>query len=44
MYLLHGMGHVTVVVLEALIGVATWLSERLEKNTPGQAYKVGNFA
>jgi (R)-citramalyl-CoA lyase len=44
MYLLHGMGHVTGVDLEALNGVATWLSERLEKNPPGQAYKVGNFA
>jgi hydroxymethylglutaryl-CoA lyase/(R)-citramalyl-CoA lyase len=44
MYLLHGMGHVTGVDLEALIDVATWLSERLEKNPPGEAYKVGNFA
>jgi hypothetical protein len=44
MYLLRSMGHVTGVDLEALIGVATWLSERLKKNTPRQAYKVGNVA
>jgi hydroxymethylglutaryl-CoA lyase/(R)-citramalyl-CoA lyase len=43
-YLLHGMGFQTGVDLEALIGVAAWLSERLGKDLPGQVYKAGDFA
>ena len=42
-YLLHGMGHETGVDLEALIGVAEWLAERLGKELPGQVYKAGAF-
>jgi len=42
-YLLHGMGHETGVDLDALIGVAEWMAERLEKELPGQVYKAGNF-
>ena len=42
-YLLHGMGHETGVDLEALIGVAAWMSERLQKDLPGQVYKAGGF-
>jgi hydroxymethylglutaryl-CoA lyase/(R)-citramalyl-CoA lyase len=42
-YLLHGMGYETGVDLEALIGVAEWMSERLGKALPGQVYKAGNF-
>jgi hydroxymethylglutaryl-CoA lyase/(R)-citramalyl-CoA lyase len=44
LYLLHGMGFQTGVDLEALIGVAAWLSERLGKDLPGQVYKAGDFA
>jgi hydroxymethylglutaryl-CoA lyase/(R)-citramalyl-CoA lyase len=42
-YLLHGMGHETGIDLDALIGVAAWMSERLGKELPGQVYKAGNF-
>ncbi|HKH10089.1 MAG TPA: hydroxymethylglutaryl-CoA lyase [Rubrobacter sp.] len=42
-YLLHGMSHETGVDLDALIGVAEWMAERLEKELPGQVYKAGNF-
>ena len=42
-YLLHGMGHDTGIDLEALIGVAEWMAERLGKELPGQVYKAGNF-
>ncbi len=42
-YLLHGMGYETGVDLEALIGVAEWMSEKLGKGLPGQVYKAGNF-
>lgn len=42
-YLLHGMGYQTGVDLEGLIGVASWLSERLRKELPGQVYRAGNF-
>ena len=42
-YLLHGMGYETGVDLEALIGVAEWMSERLGKELPGQVYKAGAF-
>ncbi len=43
-YLLHGMGHETGIDLEALIGVAEWMAERLGKELPGQVYKAGSFA
>ncbi|CAA9535751.1 MAG: Pyruvate:Oxaloacetate transcarboxylase domain protein [uncultured Rubrobacteraceae bacterium] len=43
-YLLHGMGHETGVDLDALIGVAGWMAERLGKELPGQVYKAGGFA
>ncbi len=42
-YTLHGMGHETGIDLEALIGVAEWLSKRLEKELPGRVYRAGNF-
>lgn len=42
-YLLHGMGHETGVDLDALIDVAGWMAEKLEKELPGQVYKAGNF-
>ena len=42
-YTLHGMGHETGIDLDALIGVAAWLSERLGKELPGQVHKAGNF-
>lgn len=42
-YTLHGMGYETGVDLEALIGVAEWLSGQLGKELPGQVYKAGNF-
>ena len=42
-YLLHGMGYETGVDLEALIGVAEWMSEKLGKELPGQVYKAEAF-
>lgn len=42
-YTLHGMGYETGIELEALLGVAAWLSEQLGKELPGQVYKAGNF-
>jgi hydroxymethylglutaryl-CoA lyase/(R)-citramalyl-CoA lyase len=42
-YLLHGMGHETGIDLEALIGAAEWMAERLGKELPGQVYKAGSF-
>ncbi len=42
-YTLHGMGHETDIDLDALIGVAEWLSGQLGKELPGQVYKAGNF-
>jgi isopropylmalate/homocitrate/citramalate synthase len=42
-YLLHGMGYETGIDLEALIECATWLSEQLGKELPGQLHKAGNF-
>ena len=42
-YLLHGMGHDTGLDLEALIEVAAWMAEQLEKELPGQVYKAGDF-
>lgn len=42
-YLLHGMGYETGIDLDALIEVAAWLAQWLEKDLPGQVYKAGNF-
>src|SRR5918992_4725791 len=42
-YLLHGMGYTTGIDLDALIGVAAWLAQQLDKELPGQVYKAGNF-
>jgi isopropylmalate/homocitrate/citramalate synthase len=42
-YLLHGMGYETGIDLDALIEVASWLSQQLDKELPGQLYKAGNF-
>ncbi|MGI8860180.1 MAG: hydroxymethylglutaryl-CoA lyase, partial [Rubrobacteraceae bacterium] len=42
-YTLHGMGHETGIDLDALIGVAAWLSERLGKELPGRVYRAGGF-
>src|SRR5918993_3370737 len=42
-YLLNGMGYETGIDLDALIEVAAWLSEQLEKELPGQLHKAGNF-
>ena len=42
-YLLHGMGYETGVDLDALIDVAAWLAQQLDKELPGQVYKAGNF-
>jgi isopropylmalate/homocitrate/citramalate synthase len=42
-YLLHGMGYETGIDLDALIDVASWLTEQLGKELPGQVHKAGNF-
>jgi isopropylmalate/homocitrate/citramalate synthase len=42
-YLLHGMGYETGIDLDALIDVASWLAQQLDKELPGQLYKAGNF-
>ena len=42
-YLLHGMGYETGIDLDALIEVAGWLADQLDKELPGQLYKAGNF-
>jgi isopropylmalate/homocitrate/citramalate synthase len=42
-YLLHGMGYETGIDLDALIEVASWLAQHLDKELPGQLYKAGNF-
>jgi hydroxymethylglutaryl-CoA lyase/(R)-citramalyl-CoA lyase len=42
-YLLHGMGYETGIDLDALIEVASWLAQQLDKDLPGQLYKAGNF-
>jgi hydroxymethylglutaryl-CoA lyase/(R)-citramalyl-CoA lyase len=42
-YLLNGMGYETGIDLDALIEVAAWLSEQLDKELPGQLHKAGNF-
>ena len=42
-YLLHGMDYETGIDLDALIEVATWLAQQLDKELPGQVYRAGNF-
>ena len=42
-YLLHGMGYETGIDLDAIIEVASWLAQQLDKELPGQLYKAGNF-
>src|SRR5829696_7411648 len=42
-YLLHNMGYETGIDLDALIDVATWLAQQLDKELPGQVYKAGNY-
>jgi isopropylmalate/homocitrate/citramalate synthase len=42
-YLLHGMVYETGIDLDALIECASWLSEQLGKELPGQVHKAGNF-
>ena len=42
-YLLHNMGYETGIDLDALIDVATWLAQQLNKELPGQVHKAGNF-
>jgi (R)-citramalyl-CoA lyase len=42
-YLLHNMGYTTGIDLDALIEVAAWLSQQLDKELPGQVHKAGNF-
>jgi (R)-citramalyl-CoA lyase len=42
-YLLHNMGYDTGIDLDALIEVASWLSQQLGKELPGQVHKAGNF-
>jgi (R)-citramalyl-CoA lyase len=42
-YLLHNMGYDTGIDLDALIDVAGWLAQQLDKELPGQVHKAGNF-
>jgi len=42
-YLLHGMGYETGIDREALIDVAAWLAQQLDKELPGRVYRAGNF-
>ena len=42
-YMLHGEGIETGIDLDALIGVAEWLSEVLGRELEGQVYKAGTF-
>ena len=42
-YLLHNMGYETGIDLDALIDVAAWLAQQLNKELPGQVHKAGNF-
>ena len=43
-YMLHGEGVETGIDLEALIGVAEWLEDVLERPLEGQVYRAGSFA
>lgn len=43
-YMLHGEGVETGIDLEALIGVAGWLEDVLERPLEGQVYRAGSFA
>ena len=42
-YLLHNMGYDTGIDLDALIEVAAWVAQQLDKELPGQVHKAGNF-
>ncbi len=42
-YLLHNMGYATGIDLDALIDVADWLAQQLNKELPGRLHKAGNF-
>ena len=42
-YLLHGEGIETGIDLDALISVAAWVEELLERPLEGQVYRAGNF-
>ena len=44
-YLLHNMGYDTGIDLDALIEVASWLAQQLDKELPGQVtgVKAGNM-
>lgn len=43
-YMLHGEGVETGIDLDALISVAEWLEDKLERQLPGQVYRAGSFA
>jgi isopropylmalate/homocitrate/citramalate synthase len=42
-YLLHNMDYETGIDLDALIDIATWLAQQLDKELPGRLHKSGNF-
>ena len=42
-YLLHNMDYETGIDLDALIDVAAWLTQQLDKELPGGLHKAGNF-
>ena len=42
-YLLHNMDYETGIDLDALIDVAAWLAQQLDKELPGGLHKAGNF-
>ncbi len=42
-YLMHGMGYETGIDLDALIEVAAWLAQQLNKELPGRLHRAGNF-
>ena len=42
-YLLHNMDYETGIDLDALIDVANWLAQQLDKELPGRLHKAGNF-
>jgi isopropylmalate/homocitrate/citramalate synthase len=42
-YLLHNMDYETGIDLDALIDIATWLAQQLDKELPGRLHKAGNF-
>jgi hydroxymethylglutaryl-CoA lyase/(R)-citramalyl-CoA lyase len=42
-YLLHNMDYQTGIDLDALIDVANWLAQQLDKELPGRLHKAGDF-